>query len=78
MIGMVVLKSPVQVENHLLLEALELTQKILSIYSFRQEYDADGENVFFRAFTRKLINDFMNNLAMHNPIFQETKIISIL
>lgn len=70
MIGMIVLKSPVQVENHLLLEALELTQKIISIYGFREDNDIDPENVFFQNFTRKLINDFMNNLAVHNPIFQ--------
>lgn len=67
---MVVSNSSIYVENHLLQEAIELANKILTSYGYKQEENMDGENIFFSNFTRQMINAFINNLAQPASLFQ--------
>jgi hypothetical protein len=43
---------------------------MLSIFGMKEQLPNDPEVIFFQDFTKKLVYDFIDNLAVHHPIFQ--------
>lgn len=67
----------IQIENYLLPEAMELSNKIILSYGFRDEESLDREYIFFSNFINSIIRDFIHNLCIPHSILQSYTIISI-
>jgi hypothetical protein len=61
----------------LVLEAIELTNKIMLSYGYRDPESLDDESAFFIDFAKSIIHTFINNLTQPNSIFKTYSILSI-